>query len=404
MKNRKKIAAAAASVAVAGLVIAGSAFAFFVDKDWTSDVGTNGTVYIDVKDLVFTNSENINPGDYDVDVYNTAITNNSLTSLRTGTEHKITFTVDNVGTKSIMTRNLMTITVENTLYEPVYKQDGEAYTEAKLVAPDNHMYYCDSNNPLNVVEDELENKYIKGTEVTFNQTTGKYEYIDAVDKTKHTFTRDNTFVDNIVHWKVGNLPADAYGILYYTTTADLVSSGVKPGIVTKTIEIDCIPEASNLNSKTDLYALNSSDVDAQFEVYARNFFTSKSKAVAIRYVTPEVSLTAPEGSIEDTDGKGAAQDAYIDSDMADVTGHTSTQGGDIREGDLDSVYYTYWLYMDKDAPNIYNGATVYLDIEVQGMQYRNTSTAEWKTLFTKTYQLTVENAEQGYQSIYNNMD
>ena len=32
--------------------------------------------------------------------------------------------------------------------------------------------------------------------------------------------------------------------------------------------------------------------------------------------------------------------------------------------------------MDKDAPNIYKGATVYFDVEVQGMQYRNTSDAE----------------------------
>ena len=157
MNNKKKFVAIGASVLAAVTLITAGTFSFFIDKDWTSDTGKNGTVYLNVKDLVFTNSENINPGDYDKDVYIESVKNNSTSSLREGTEHKITFTVDNVGTKSVMTRNLITITVENTLFEPLYYKDGEvAYDEGKEVAPDNHMYYCDfANNPIEIVEDEF---------------------------------------------------------------------------------------------------------------------------------------------------------------------------------------------------------------------------------------------------------
>ena len=305
MNNKKKFVAIGASVLAAVTLITAGTFSFFIDKDWTSDTGKNGTVYLNVKDLVFTNSENINPGDYDKDVYIESVKNDSTSSLREGTEHKITFTVDNVGTKSVMTRNVITITVENTLFEPLYYKDGEkAYDEGKEVAPDNHMYYCDfANNPIEIVEDELENKYIKGTEVTYNQTTGKYEYIDAVTNDKITFTKDSTYYKNIVHWRVGNIPADAYGLLYEVHKAEedtsLVQAGVKNNIIINSTEIDCIPEDAGIYAKTDLYALHSSDVGAQFEVFSRNFFSSKSTAISIRYITPQISLTAPEGSIED---------------------------------------------------------------------------------------------------------
>jgi hypothetical protein len=403
MKNKKKFIAVAVSLVSAASLLVGGAFAFFVDKDWTSDVGEVGTVYLNVEDLVFTNSENINPGDYDKDVYLDSVKNGSTSSLRTGTEHNITFKVDNVGTKSIMTRNVITITVENVTYQPVYYKDGEsAYNKAEVVAPDNKMYYCDyANNPLQVVEDASvdpnnPNLYIKGTEVKYNQSTGKYEYVDAITKKLMEFDKNSTYYTNIVHWKVDNLPADVFYLLYDVKLAeespDLLSAGVKPQIVVQSTEIDCIPSEGALHNGTDLYALHSAAIGAEFEPYPRTFFSSNSTAIGIRYVTPQISLAAPEGSIEDADGTGSEQTVAL------------TQGGLVRENDLDTAFYEYWFAMDKDASNIYNGATVYIDIEVQGMQYRNTSDSEWKTLFNKTYNLTVENAGQSYDSIHENTD
>lgn len=397
MKNNKKIVAVAASLVAASAILVGGAFAFFVDKDWTSDTGTNGTVFIEVEDLEFTNSENINPGDYDKDVWTDAIENGSTPSLREGTEHKLTFRVDNVGTKSIMTRNVITISCENVLYDPVYYSvHGEtAYAKALEVAPDNHMYIQNASNPLTVVQDELENYYIKGTELKYNQANQKYEYVDATTGEKLTFTKDDTSYRDIVHWRFGNLPADAYYLLYDVKLAKdnpqyAGNSSINQNLVIQTEEVDCIPTQASQYTGTDLWALHSSDLAAEFEVFSRNFFSSKSDIVAIRYVTPQISLAAPVGSIEDADGDGTSQT------------NTTTQGGLVRENDLDSVFYTYWIAMDKDCPNMYNGATVYIDIEVQAMQWRNTSDAEWETLFSKTYMLTVENAEQSYYSIYGN--
>lgn len=392
MGKKKKIAAITASVTTAAVLLVAGAFAFFVDKDWTSDVGDVGTVYCNVENLVFTNNENINPGDYDQEVFQKAVTNGSTDTLRSGTEHKITFNVDNVGTKSVMQRNLITITVENTLFEPV-EYGTAGYDKAREVAPDNHMYFKNGTNPLTIVEDELENKYIKGTEITFNDATGNYEYRDKTDGLLKTFQKNSPETQHIVHWKVGNVPASAFNLLYdvhLTGENTDAYKGINQNLVTETTEVDCIPTNNSLHSGVDLYALMSSDPTDEFEAWARGAFGAKkdSDIISIRYVTPQVSLTAPEGSIEDNDGTKHAQT------------YQKTQGGTVYENDPDSVYYQYWLAMNKDASNIYKGAKVYLDIEVQAMQYRNTSDKEWQTLFSKSYMLTVENAEQGYNSIH----
>lgn len=391
MGKKKKIAAITASITTAAVLLVAGAFAFFVDKDWTSDVGDVGTVYCNVENLVFTNNENINPGDYDQEVFKKAAENGSTDTLRSGTEHKITFNVDNVGTKSVMQRNLITITVENTLFQPVrYGEKG--YDKAREVAPDNHMYFENGTNPLTIVEDELENKYVKGTEITFNDATGNYEYRDKTDGLLKTFPKNSEQTHYIVHWKVGNVPASAFNLLYEThLTSENTAAygGINQNLVTETKEVDCIPTNNSLYSGTDLYALTENSTDKRYDAWPREQFGAKkhSNIISIRYITPQVSLTAPEGSIEDNDGIKHAQN------------YRSTQGGTVYENDPDSVYYQYWLAMNKDASNIYKGAKVYLDIEVQAMQYRNTSDKEWQTLFTKSYILTVENAEQGYNSI-----
>lgn len=110
-KNKKLLAVGAASLAAVGAIVAGS-FAFFVDSAEKETTGTAGDVTISMTDLGLSNAENINPGDND---------ETKSASARPGTPHNLTFSVSNDGTKSIMTRNIITIEVEDgTLPAAVY--------------------------------------------------------------------------------------------------------------------------------------------------------------------------------------------------------------------------------------------------------------------------------------------
>lgn len=398
MKKSKKIAIiAGGAVATAGLLAAGS-FAFFIDKDWTSDTVTAGTVDISIDDFNLTNALNINPGDGDVSVYNSAVAAGTTDTLRQGTEHKMTFTVNNNGTKSVLTRNLITITVENLGYEPVAygetAKNGDKYSDCSVKAPDGLIYYVDTSHPIEIQEDDLFNKWIKGTIVEYDSVTGYYKYTEPDTGLVTRFNSSDNRFNNIVHWPTVSLPADVFGVLYnveYAKDTLPSSHGVEDYVVTKSNEIDCVPTtSSNTFSGTDLYALHSKDIAAGFEDWSRTYYSSTSNAIAIRYVTPQITLTAVEGSIEDNDGLGASQNAL------------KTNGGEVVDGDLDSVYYTYWLEMIKESPNIYQGATVHLDVEVQAMQFRNTTDEQWKTLHKQSYALTVENAATSYTSVQEN--
>lgn len=408
MKKSKKLAIIGGSAAATILLGATASLAFFIDKDWTSDTVTAGTVDVSLDDFNLTNTLNINPGDGDMSVYKNALNTGNTDTLREGTEHKMTFTVNNNGTKSVLTRNLITITCENIGIDPAYdvnpnkntpyvrygksSSTGLTYDECSSVAFDGLMYYVDTNHPLTIETDDNHNKWIKGTIVEYDSITGKYYIQDPDTGDKTTFTASSDKFKNIVHWPTVSLPADAFGLLYELQYAEETlpeNSGVKDKIVTNTLEVDCIPtDEGNVYSGVDLYALHSKKISAGYEVYSRTYYESNSDAISIRYITPVIELAAIPGSIEDKDGSGATQNRY------------NTCGGQVYDGDEDSVYYTYWLEMLKEAPNYYQGATIHLDIEVQAMQYRNTNDDDWKTLHKTSYDLTVENAATSYTSIH----
>lgn len=128
--NKKKITiAGAASVVAIGAVAAG-AFAFFSDTAESATSGTAGLVDVDISsDMELTNSENINPGDNDPDKPDDA---------RPGTPHELTFAVANSGNKSIMTRNVITLSVKDSagaidmdpsVYRLLYDDNGTELVE-----------------------------------------------------------------------------------------------------------------------------------------------------------------------------------------------------------------------------------------------------------------------------------
>jgi hypothetical protein len=164
-KNKKIVAIGGVSLAAVAALAAGS-FAFFTDSTDKKTSGVAGSVDIDATDLSLSNAENINPGDED---------ETKSADARVGTDHDLTFTVSNTGNKSIMTRNVITLSVANgdTVLDPsvyslksdddtelvtkYYSADGVTFSEDK---PDTVKYvrYVTTQVALNGVGEGSDNE------------------------------------------------------------------------------------------------------------------------------------------------------------------------------------------------------------------------------------------------------
>jgi len=104
MANKNKIIAIGGISAAALVAVCAGSFAFFSDKADGVATATAGLVDISVDtQLNLTNSTNINPGDNDPD---------NPEGHRDGTAHDLSFGITNDGNKSIMTRNIITLSVD----------------------------------------------------------------------------------------------------------------------------------------------------------------------------------------------------------------------------------------------------------------------------------------------------
>lgn len=127
MNNKKKIAVTAGTISA--LVLIGGAFAFFSSEDEGATGGTAGTVSVDLSGLDMVQKNNINPGDNDPG--NTP--DSEEFPRRPGSNHDLSFNVENTGNKSIRTKHEITITLEDpaldasvfALYNCIEGEDGE---------------------------------------------------------------------------------------------------------------------------------------------------------------------------------------------------------------------------------------------------------------------------------------
>lgn len=197
-KNKKLIAISCASlVAIAALTI--GSFAFFTDTANEATNGTAGKVDIEVPEDAkpqLSNAHNINPGDEDETL---------AAEARKGTSHDLTFTVDNIGNKSVMTRNIITLTVNDEggnaldpsyyslksddateLVKKYYSVDGVTFTASK---PEDVKYvrYITTQVALNGVGDNAEDNdaiAVDTEAVKTNEAISSvdYDYILKLDK------------------------------------------------------------------------------------------------------------------------------------------------------------------------------------------------------------------------------
>lgn len=262
MENKKKLMIAGASALSLGILGVG-AFAYFNDTVNVTGEAKVGSVDVDVNVAEAgalthsSNLNNMNPGDNDPEV---------PTSYRSGTDHELTFEVENKGTKSVMTRTVLRVSGK--------RADG---TTA-------------------LTEDELK-QIILSERVTASTAVG------ANDGDKYTQVTDATVLD-------GAVMVDGKLVYIVGGTDDTwVLNGV-------TVEGQATPE------------------------------TETGVTVSKQSRTFDIGLKKAVGS---PDADGNVQFAGLE------------------------------------------GATITIEVEVQGMQYRNTGDAEWEVLFTGEYNTATAN-------------
>ena len=103
MTNKKKGILIGVICLSAATIIAASSLALFTAETNADTAAKVGTVDITMSDVVFTNADNVNPGDNDPRVTENA---------NAGTDHKVIYSVSNLGTKSVKTRQTIVLTCD----------------------------------------------------------------------------------------------------------------------------------------------------------------------------------------------------------------------------------------------------------------------------------------------------
>ena len=152
MTKKQKVLAIIGASSAALIAVGGSALALFTDNASKATNGTAGTVDILASDIELSNFDNINPGDNDPDMPKSYIPTvgdplfdasnpNKEVALKT-TEHDLTFSITNEGTKSIRTRHTFVLSVKDgsgnfldarvfQLYEDGNELTGKVYIDSK---------------------------------------------------------------------------------------------------------------------------------------------------------------------------------------------------------------------------------------------------------------------------------
>lgn len=282
---RKNKIIALSTLAAAGVLGMG-AFAFFSDHSDQTAEGTIGTVDIqEGEGLKLENSGNFNPGDE-------TPTPGDPDNPQNTTPHSLTFGIQNSGTKSVITRNIIDITVKG-------------------------HYAHDEDNKL----------------IRKDGEDGAYVTVDE-------YMKEHTDYDPF-------LQPDKFQLYVKRESGNVL--------------------------------IENAGFGATRFVYTRTDEATKKEVSVLRYIIPGAIL----------DGTGTA------AETGDASDTNTDNGMEISENGT-KVNYTYYLGMDADTPDSYQGASITVDLYVQAMQYRNTDKGandagndktdkgDWETVFSDT--------------------
>ena len=182
MTKRTKLVCACAAGVTALAIVGSMGLAFFTDTDKTEAAAKAGSVKINVSDLEIENADNVNPGDEDIDIPDGS---------REGTSHDFTFTVTNSGNKSVVTRNIITLTI---------KKDGDVLDAGVLALYENRKELAkkyvqlDGSTDFIPIEDYNNGKIVAVryivTGASLNGTGDAAEIEEGIKSTKQDYHYD----------------------------------------------------------------------------------------------------------------------------------------------------------------------------------------------------------------------
>lgn len=187
-KSKKIVAISAASVGVLGVLLFGAQAVLTDDgNQGIFTFGREGTIDVSVSDVEVDDNTNINPGDCDPYLIKNA-------STRFGTEHEISFAVSNSGTKSIRTRQVITLSCvdekHNTINPSVFMLSNLENDKYKEVLADGstyvtHKYYLlDDGKRIEVTGSKAFYVDDKGVQTTLIGTVDAEPSAANIDKLK----------------------------------------------------------------------------------------------------------------------------------------------------------------------------------------------------------------------------
>lgn len=194
--NKKKLAIILGTSLAAVSITAAGVFATFSDNAVIQETGTAGSVDIEVKNLKLSNANNINPGDHDI-----YLKDDPNDPRNAGTPHKMTFDVSNLGTKSIKTRHMVTISLEDQNLDPsvfmITENGKEIENSTRYISTDKGLVPASTYNANThgkalavvyyIIEDVLDGV---GEPLSADGLSGVAEVENPVQKTSTSYTYD----------------------------------------------------------------------------------------------------------------------------------------------------------------------------------------------------------------------
>lgn len=225
--SKKKIAIIAGAVVAAAAITTAGVLATFTDNAVITSTATAGSVDISVANLTLTNANNINPGDHDI-----YMPDDPNDPRNAGTQHDMTFTVTNLGTKSIKTRHVVRISLENESLDPSVFMINEDNAEiensiryietAKGLVPSDTYNAAKDGKALAVVYYIIENVLDgAGKPLAADGMSGVAEVENAVQTTsmdyKYNFGMDHRATSEYEKCKI-NISLEIQAMQYRNTT------------------------------------------------------------------------------------------------------------------------------------------------------------------------------------------
>lgn len=419
--TKKKVMMGAAAFGV--LALAAGTLALFSDNAQTSIQAVAGSLEIELSNVNLTNPNNINPGDHDSSVpdsyipdeddprYDVDEDGNPVRLPINTTEHLLTFDVEAMGNKSMRSREtiIAEATLENIVQILPEKEDSE-YLE---VVFKKDLFENEDSSSEDSPKDEQESSQLPSSEE--NSESESHSSVETTepgqseetDSAAQSGAEESSLPDSSAESTGGPAAlSDENAISSEKTSEEIASqqpaestesevSDAKDAPLGKVTRIrkDVIARISDDGTVITLDAArihlliqngdrvpegeahNTQEIELGDEGYGEKTYfildeQGNTKEIPAADYTPEMRVTAIKYCRTPDVFEGVGANAELEKEASvkqDENGRAK-------------AHYTYYLKMDKETDDSYQGCRINLNVAVDGLQYRNTVEEDWKPL------------------------